>query len=114
MPPPFLTFNNCDVPQLAEEFLDNLCQCLIRVIPRARNEFVEIVAVAEHYFIINHLKNKESKKQPFRICLLVKLANGRMLIKMKKNCLYLIYNIVWARWLEKQSLLAIEKICGYE
>ena len=39
------------------------------VIPRTRNKFVEIVAVAERYLIITHFKNKESKKQPFRIWL---------------------------------------------
>ena len=37
----------------------------LRAIPRIRNKFVEIVAVAERYFIIGHVKNKESKKQPF-------------------------------------------------
>ena len=35
------------------------------VISRIRNKFVEIVATAERYFIIAHVKNKESKKQPF-------------------------------------------------
>ena len=37
------------------------------VIPRIRNrnKFVEIVAAAERYFIIAHVKNKESKEQPF-------------------------------------------------
>ena len=40
------------------------------VIPIIRNKFVEVVAVAEGYLIITHLKkNKESKKQLFRICL---------------------------------------------
>ena len=34
------------------------------VIARIRNKFVEIVAVAERYFMIAHVKNKESKKQP--------------------------------------------------
>ena len=37
----------------------------LAVIPRIRNRFVEIVAVAEHYFIIAHVPDKESKKQPF-------------------------------------------------
>ena len=45
------------------------------VMPRTRNKFVEIVATAECYLIITYVKkNKESKKQPFRICLPVKLA----------------------------------------
>ena len=37
----------------------------LAVIPRIRNRFVEIVAVAEQYFIIAHVTDKESKKQPF-------------------------------------------------
>ena len=45
------------------------------------NKFVEIVALAERYFIIAHVKNKESKKQPFQICFPGKLADGRMPIK---------------------------------
>ena len=47
------------------------------------NKFVEIVAVAERYFIIAHSKNKELKKQPFQICFPVKLADGRMSIKKR-------------------------------
>ena len=38
---------------------------------KTKNKFVEIVAVAERYSIITHVKNKKSKKQPFRICLSV-------------------------------------------
>ena len=34
-------------------------------IPRIRNKFAEMVAVAERYFIIAHVKNNELKKQPF-------------------------------------------------
>ena len=34
------------------------------VISRIRNKFVQIVAVAESYSIIAHVKNKKSKKQP--------------------------------------------------
>ena len=64
------------------------------VIPRTRIKFVEIVVVAERYFITAHVSNKESKKQAFRICLPVKLTDGRMSIKKEKNCSYLIYNIV--------------------
>ena len=52
------------------------------VIPRTRNRFFEIVAVAECYLITSHVKTKESKKHPFR-CLPVKLADGR--ISMKKE-----------------------------
>ena len=55
-------------PYFAEGFLYNLCPCFhivfaqLGVIPRTRNKFVEIVAVAERYLIITHVKNKESKK----------------------------------------------------
>ena len=49
--------------------------------------------MAERYFIIAHVKNKETKKQSFRICLPGKLADGRMSIK-NKVCSYLMYNIV--------------------
>ena len=66
----------------------------LRVIPRTRNKFVEVVAVAKHDFIIAHVKNKESKKHPFRICLPVKLADGKTSIKKGKIFSYLIYNIV--------------------
>ena len=67
------------------------------VIPRTRNAFIEIVAVGEHYFIIAHVKNNESKKQPLRICLLVKIAEWRMSIKQGKKCSYLIYEIISLR-----------------
>ena len=60
--PPFFTFVNCEGPYLAEVFLHNLCQYLdivsaqLRVITRTRNKFVEMVAVAERYLIINSCK----------------------------------------------------------
>ena len=62
------------------------------VIPRTRNKFIEIGAVAERYFIIGHVKSKESKKQPIRLP--AKLSDGRMSVKKGKICLYLNYNIV--------------------
>ena len=37
----------------------------LKVMPKTRNKSVEIVAV------VTHVKNKKSKKQPFRICLSV-------------------------------------------
>ena len=88
------------VNYLVEWFLYNLCRCFhivlaqLGVIPRTRNKFVEIVAVAECYLIITHVKDKESKKKPFRICLPVKLVDERMLIKKEKVSSYLIYNII--------------------
>ena len=99
---------NYESAYFAEGFLSNLCPCFdipfaqLGVIPRTRNKFVEIVAVTECYLITNHVKNKESKKQSFRICLPVTLADGRMSMKTEKNYSYLIYRIsVSARWLEK-------------
>ena len=77
-------FVNCEGPYLAERFLYYLYGYFdvefahLGVIRRARNKFVEIVAAAEHYFIISHVKNKESKNESFRICLAVKLADGRI------------------------------------
>ena len=59
--------------------------------PRTRNKFVEIVAVAECYLIRKHVKNKELKKQ--RICVSVKLADGKMSMKKENNSSYIIYNI---------------------
>ena len=64
--------------------------------PKIRNKFVEIVAVAERYSIITHVKNKKSKKH-FRICLYVTqyiLADERISVKKEKTSLYLVYNIV--------------------
>ena len=52
------------------------------------------VLVAKRYFVIAHVKNKGSKKQPYRIRLPVKLADGRRSIKKGKICSYLNYNIV--------------------
>ena len=61
---------------LTEGLLHNVGPCFdivsaqLEVIPRTRNKFVKIVAVAERYLIITHVKkNKEPKKQPFQICL---------------------------------------------
>ena len=53
------------------------------VISKIRNKFVKIVA--ERFFVIAHVKNKDTKKQPFWLCLPVKLADGRMSVKKGKN-----------------------------
>ena len=84
------------------------------VILRTRNKFFKIVAVAERYIIIPHVK-KKSKKQPFQTCFSVKLADGRMSMKKGKICSYLIYNTVSLSKMaeKKQNHLAIEKICCY-
>ena len=64
-----LSFANYEGPQLVEGFLHNLCPCFdivfaqVGVIPKTRNNSVEIVAVAERYLVITHVQNKESKKQ---------------------------------------------------
>ena len=57
------------------------------------NKIVEIAAASECYLIINLLKNKESKKQLFRIYLPIKLAEGKISMKKEKNSSKLIYNI---------------------
>ena len=44
-------------------FFDNAFAQL-GVIKRTSNKFVKIVAVAERYLIITHVKNKELKKPP--------------------------------------------------
>ena len=92
-----LIFVNYEGPYFAEGFLLNLRPCFdiafaqLGVIQKTNNNFVEIVAVAECYLYKNHVKI--SKKQPFRICLPVKLADGRRSVKMEKNYSHLIYNI---------------------
>ena len=48
--------------------LHNICPCFdivfaqLGAIPRARNKFVEIVAAAEHYLIITHIKKYRIKE----------------------------------------------------
>ena len=42
--------------------------------------------------ITNHVKIKESKKQPFQIYVPVKLVDGRMSMKKEKKSSYVIYN----------------------
>ena len=51
-------------------------------------------AVAEWYLVITHVKNKESKREPFQISLFVKLADGRISIKKEEISSYLVYNIL--------------------
>ena len=68
---PFLPFVSCVVS--LQGLLHNLCLFFdivfpqLGVIPGIRS--IEIVAVVERYVVISHAKNKESKKQKFRICL---------------------------------------------
>ena len=95
----YLSQLNYECPYFAAGFLHNLCHCFdiafaqFGVTPRTRNRLDEIVAVSECYLISNHVKNKESKKQPFQICLPVKLADGRVSMKKGKKFSYLIYHI---------------------
>ena len=53
---PCLTFVNCE--GIAKGFVHNLCFNIVfaqlEVIPRTKDKFVEIIAVAEHYFVITH------------------------------------------------------------
>ena len=87
----YLSQLNDKGPYFAEGFLHNLCSCFyiafaeLGVTPRTRNRFDEIVAVAECYLISNHAKNEESNKQPFQICLPVKLVDGRMSMKKEQK-----------------------------
>ena len=89
----YLSQLNYECPYFAEGFLHNLCPCFdiafaqLGVTPRTRNTFDELVAVAECCLISNYPKNKESKNQPFQICLPVKLADGRMSMKKEKKFL---------------------------
>ena len=70
---PFSTLVNCKVPY--QGIVHDLYLCFdivfaqLAVIPRIRSKFIEIVAVVERYWVITRVKNKESKKQPFCICL---------------------------------------------
>ena len=80
---PFLIFVNCKGPYLCPCF--GIAFRQLGVIPRTRNKFNEITVVAECYLITNQVKNKESKKLPFRICLPVKLAGGSMSIENGKK-----------------------------
>ena len=81
-------------------FLHNLYSCFnipfaqLGAIQKIRNTFDEIVAVAECYLVANHVKSKESKKQPFGICLPVKWAVGWMSTKNEKFSSNLIYSSV--------------------
>ena len=76
---------HCEGPYFAEGFpCFDIEFAQLGVIPRTTNKFVEIVAVAERHFIAAHIKNKQTKKQPFRICLTVKLADGRISMKKEK------------------------------
>ena len=91
---------NCEGPPYAEGIIHNPSPCFgiafvqLGVIPRTRINFDETVAVAECYLIKNHVKNKESKKQPFQICLSVKLADRKMSMEKENISSYLIYNIL--------------------
>ena len=63
------------------------------VLTRTSNKFLVVVAVAECYLITTHVKSKETKKQPLRIHLSIKLAIGKMPIEQKSIPSHLIYNI---------------------
>ena len=67
------------------------------------NTFSEIVTVADRY-LYNYIKNKESKKGPFRI------ADGKISMKMEKNSSYLIYNIVTLSKMAGKIKSFVEKI----
>ena len=62
----FLNFRELRSPYFSKGFLCNLRPCFdiafvkLRVIPRTKNRFVEILAVWECYLIANHVKYKEA------------------------------------------------------
>ena len=96
-----MTSVNCEGRYLAEGLLHNLSPCFdivfepLGVITRTNKKIVEIVSASEFYLIINPLKkNKESKKQLFRLYLPVKLAQGKMSMKKEKNSSNIIYIII--------------------
>ena len=86
---PLITFVNCKSSYLVKGFLRNLSLCFdvacakLWVNARARNFFLTI-SVAKCCLVITDVHRRESKKQVFRVYLLVKLAYGRILI-IKEN-----------------------------
>ena len=66
----FLTFVNYEGPYFGERFLLNFRPCFdiafgqLGVIPRTKNKFVEIEAIAECYLITNHVKNIKEAAVP--------------------------------------------------
>ena len=61
---------NYEGPYFASGFLLNLRPCFdiafaqLGAIPRTRNKFVEIIAVAEYHLITNHVKNIKEAAVP--------------------------------------------------
>ena len=92
----FSTFDHVLI-LLCAEFLLNLRPCFniafaqLGIIPRTKNKFVEIVAVAECYLITNHVKNiKEAAVPNMPSC---KISWGKNVSEKGKNYSHLIYNI---------------------
>ena len=75
---------------LAEGFLHKLCPCLDIRFAQIRNHLINKESVYQNsscgraLLSYNSGRNQESKVQSFQIYLLVKLADGRMLIKNEK------------------------------
>ena len=97
---PFLTFVNWKVPYRGVSSQPFPCFDIVfaqwGIIPKTRNKFAEVAAVAERHLTIIHVKNKESKKQPFRICLavIICLRWFTYINKKKEISSYLVYSIV--------------------
>ena len=74
----------CEKTHLLEEFLHNLFPCFdvtfgqLSIITKISYNFVKIVLVAQCYLIITYAQYQESKKQMFRIYLLLKLIDRGM------------------------------------
>ena len=70
---------------VSSQLLSMLRYWAIRCHPKNKEWSCWIVAAGECFLIMIHVINKESKKQPLWIYLLVKLADGKMLIKKWKS-----------------------------
>ena len=71
LPLAFITFMNFKGACFVEGFLHNLWPCLGIAFTKCestRNEYVEIVAVAERYFILTDVQNNESKMFWIKTC----------------------------------------------
>ena len=95
------------------------CVCKIRSHPKNKQlkflllKFSKLkLAVAERYLIKIHVKNKEWNKQSFRICLPVKLGDGRIPIKKGKVFSYLIYSSVSLSKMARKNRTFFMKVSG--
>ena len=79
---PQVPFNFC---KLWKSYNTLLKHSFTAFVQAKKETSVEMVAVADGYLIVTDAQNKESKKQPFRIYLPVRLPDGKLLIERKKR-----------------------------